>query len=275
MKRLITALAALTLLAPSAYCDDSKKIIEMLKQISADLKQQIEKETMERKKDISTILSRLEELSGRKSESAKSVVKPHIGAHDELLVNSFIERLKAGNARFVKGKRSAVNFAKQREHLVAGQQPYAIILGCSDSRVSPELLFDESLGQLFIVRDAGNVADSVTLGSIEYAAEHLHVKLLVVLGHTSCGAVKATLEGGEVTPNIGAIARRIAPAAAKAKAKNLDGPETAHAASIQNVYDQIAACSEQSPVLRELVDNSALKIVGAIYNLETGVVEFK
>jgi carbonic anhydrase len=167
------------------------------------------------------------------------------------------------------------NLPKQREELTAGQQPYAIILGCSDSRVPPELLFDESLGQLFIVRDAGNVADSVTLGSIEYAAEHLHAKLLVVLGHTSCGAVKATLAGGDVPPNIGAIANRIAPAANRAKAKHLDEKETALEASVENVREQMDACVGQSTLIRELVEKNELKLVGAIYDLETGKVEFQ
>jgi carbonic anhydrase len=197
------------------------------------------------------------------------------GKTEEAVITKNLDRLKSGNARFVSGKLSNKNFARERKDLVTGQQPYAIILCCSDSRVSPELLFDESLGQLFIVRDAGNVADSVTLGSVEYAAEHLHSKLLVVLGHTSCGAVKATLTGGEVPPNIGAIARRIAPAANRAKAKHLDEKGTARDASIENVRQQIDACSEQSSVLRELIEKHELKVVGALYNLETGKVEFQ
>ncbi len=275
MKRILLSLAALAFFASTAYCEDTKKLMDMIQKLSTDLKQQIEKESIERKMDKAMILSRLSAISGGKNEAVKHSPKRKAHGNDELLVESYIERLKEGNSRFVKGKLSSKNFAKQREELVAGQQPYAIILGCSDSRVSPELLFDESLGQLFIVRDAGNVADSVTLGSIEYAAEHLHVKLLVVLGHTSCGAVKATLAGGEVPPNIGAIARRISPAADRAKAKNLGEKETALDASAENVHEQIDACSLQSTVLHDLIETNELKIVGAMYNLETGKVEFQ
>ena len=100
------------------------------------------------------------------------------------------------------------------------------------------------------------------------------MKLLVILGHTSCGAVKATLDGGEQVSNIGAIAQRISPAAVKAKARNLDAQETAFAASVQNVREQMKACQEQSTVIRERIDSNVLKIVGAIYDIETGRVEF-
>jgi carbonic anhydrase len=250
--------------------------MEMIQKLGSDLKQQIEKESIERKMDKALLMGRINSLAGETAENSKAGQKHKIGTPDEPPVfDGFIQRLKEGNTRFVNGKPSVKNLPKQREELIAGQQPYAIILGCSDSRVSPELVFDESLGQLFIVRDAGNVADSVTLGSIEYAAEHLHAKLLVVLGHTSCGAVKATLAGGELPPNIGAIANRIAPAADKAKARHLGEKETALAASSENVRMQIDACIEQSTLLRELVDKDELKIVGAIYNLETGKVEFQ
>ena len=276
MKRLILALATLTLFATVAYCDDTKKIMDMLQKLGTDLKQQIEKEAIERKMDKALLMARINALAGESAEAGKAAVKKHaFESHDDAVIDGLIQRLKDGNIRFVNGKPSVKNLPKQREELTTGQQPYAIILGCSDSRVSPELVFDESLGQLFIVRDAGNVADSVTLGSIEYAAEHLHAKLLIVLGHTSCGAVKATLAGGELPPNIGAIANRISPAANRAKAKHLEEKETALEASIENVREQIDACTWQSTLLRELVEKNELKIVGAIYNLETGKVEFQ
>jgi len=274
MKKLFLALAAMTFVVSTAYGDDTKKIMDMIQKLGTDLKQQIEKESIERKMDKAMLMAKINAMSGEKGESVKGGHKARSGGHDEAVVGEYIDRLKQGNTRFVSGKLSAKNFGKQREELIAGQKPYAIVLACSDSRVAPELLFDESLGQLFIVRDAGNVADSVTLGSIEYAAEHLHVKLLVVLGHTHCGAVKATITGGDVPPNIGAIARRIAPAANRAKAKHLDEQQTAADASAENVREQIGACTAQSAVLHELVEKNELTIVGAMYSLETGKVEF-
>jgi carbonic anhydrase len=133
-----------------------------------------------------------------------------------------LAQLKKGNERFIAGQLQAKGFEEERKALSKGQHPYAIVLTCSDSRVSPEILFDESLGKLFVVRVAGNVVDPVVLGSIEYAAEHLHAKLLLILGHESCGAVKATLDGGYVPPNIMALLSYISPAAQIAKSKRLD-----------------------------------------------------
>ncbi|MFY9570851.1 MAG: carbonic anhydrase, partial [Blastocatellia bacterium] len=123
-----------------------------------------------------------------------------------------LARLLNGNARFVRGVRRPANYKRERRALTKVQHPYAIVLSCSDSRVPPEIVFDESLGKLFVVRVAGNVVDPVTLGSIEYAAEHLHSKLLFVLGHESCGAVRATIDGGHSSPGIEAIVDRIKPA---------------------------------------------------------------
>lgn len=255
--------------------DDAKKIMEMIQNLGAELKEKIEKESAERKQDKATIMSMLDAHAAEKKEP-ESAVTVNKNAHlDELLVDSYLERLKEGNQRFVKGTLAPKNIVKQRAALVSEQHPFAIVLACSDSRVSPELLFDETLGKLFIVRDAGNVADSVTLGSIEYAVEHLHVKLLIVLGHTSCGAVQATLDGGAVPPNIGAIANRIALAADRAKAKHLDAKATALEASTENVRLQIDACTRQSRVLHESVDRKELRIVGAVYHLDSGKVVFQ
>lgn len=194
--------------------------------------------------------------------------KPGVSA-DEALA-----RLKAGNARFVKGQHKPANYPAERAKLVKGQQPYAILLTCSDSRVPPELIFDESLGKLFIVRVAGNVTDPVTLGSIEYAAEHLGAKLLVVLGHQSCGAVKATIEGGHVPPNIEAIMHDIQPAAARAKVKNLDPAATLKLAIADNVRQQMRDALGESEVLREMVEKKSLTVAGGVYQLATGKVEW-
>ncbi len=126
--------------------------------------------------------------------------------------------LMAGNQRFVAGKPQARALPELREKLASGQQPHAIVLSCSDSRVSPELVFDQSLGDLFVVRSAGNIADPVGLGSIEYAVDHLHSTVLVVLGHQKCGAVAAACSGDKMpSRNLEAIVDKINPAVAQAK----------------------------------------------------------
>ena len=182
--------------------------------------------------------------------------------------------LKIGNERYVSGKLRKRNYKADRKATADKQQPYAIVLACADSRVPPEILFDESLGKLFVVRVAGNVVDPVVLGSIEYAAEHLHVGTVLILGHESCGAVKATLEGGNVPPNIDALVTRILPAVEKAKKAGLDPAKTLNLAIKENVFLQAQQAVEQSEVLKELVHKRKLQIVGAVYNLHTGRVEF-
>lgn len=189
--------------------------------------------------------------------------------------DAVLKDLAAGNARFVAGKpRHPDESRARRAALTKGQQPKAAILGCADSRVPPELVFDEGLGDLFVVRVAGNVADPVDLGSLEYAAEHLGVSVVVVLGHHSCGAVKATADaGGKADGNIGAIVAEIAPAIEQAKASpGREGllDDAAHV----NARRTAAALVERSPVLKKLVEEHRVKIVSAVYDLETGRVEF-
>ena len=161
--------------------------------------------------------------------------------------------------------------------LAGGQKPFATIIGCSDSRVAPELVFDQGLGDLFVVRVAGNVADPVDLGSVEYAAEHLGVPAIVVLGHHGCGAVKATAEavakGEKVEGNLGAIVGEIAPAVdAARKAPGKEGllNDAAHA----NARRTAAALVERSAVVKKLVEEGKVKIAVAIYDVETGTIEW-
>lgn len=189
-----------------------------------------------------------------------------------------IQALKDGNARFVAGKpRHPDQGLKRVKDLAHGQRPFAAILGCSDSRVPPELLFDQGFGDLFTVRVAGNVADPVNLGSVEYAAEHLGVPAVVVLGHHGCGAVKATAEavakGAKAEGNLGAIVAEIAPAVAEAKQgaprEGLDD-DAVHA----NARRTAAALLERSPVLKELVEHGKLRVVTAVYDLATGTIEW-
>ncbi|MBI5191365.1 MAG: carbonic anhydrase [Nitrospirae bacterium] len=185
-------------------------------------------------------------------------------------------KLMDGNKRFASGELCKKDLCKEkRDELTKGQHPFATILTCSDSRVSPEILFDQGLGDVFIVRVAGNVVDEIALGSIEYGVEHLHTPLLVILGHQSCGAVKATLElTGEPEGNIGAILKKIQPAVATAKASGkTDSGELLNDAiqqNVRNVYDDIMKNSE---IVKELVHEGKLEVVTAEYYLGTGEVK--
>ncbi|GAC1399863.1 MAG: hypothetical protein NVSMB56_15000 [Pyrinomonadaceae bacterium] len=166
------------------------------------------------------------------------------------------------------------DYATDVKATAAGQKPYAIVLACSDSRVPPEIVFDESIGKLFVVRVAGNVVDPVTLGSIEYAAEHLNVPLIMVLGHETCGAVKATIEGGEVSPNIQELAHHIVPAVQMAKQSGIKDKDQLIAASVKNNVILQAHEVAGSKVIHELMEKKKVQIVGGVYNLHTGKVEW-
>lgn len=180
--------------------------------------------------------------------------------------------LLAGNARFVNGVSSSHPWTRERQSVRAEQQPKAMILSCSDSRVPPELIFDQGLGDLFVVRTAGNVADPIAVGSLEYATEHLHSKVLIVLGHERCGAVTAAASGEKMpTRSLDAIVKRIAPsvAAANGWAK---GPSLIHMAAEINVSRTADDLLTQSPVLRRAVAEGHLSILRAMYDLDSGKV---
>ncbi len=188
---------------------------------------------------------------------------------DEALV-----RLMEGNKRFVAFKLHKPNANEaRRQELDKGQQPFATIFSCVDSRVPPELVFDRGLGDLFVTRTAGQVADKAVLGSIEYGAEHLHIPLLMILGHTNCGAVKATIEtvasNGHADENIGALIDGIRPAVEKAKTAGGELLDKAVRANVELAVERM----KNVPALSEAVKHGHLKIVGAVYNLDTGVVE--
>lgn len=186
-----------------------------------------------------------------------------------------LKLLKEGNERFAEDKLAEKDLGMgKREELVKGQKPFAIILGCSDSRVPPEAVFDQGLGDLFTIRVAGNVDDTISLGSIEYAAEHLHVPLLVVMGHSGCGAVQATVEGGEIPPNIGAIASKIEPSVEVAKAKEKEESAIIEEAVVENVKAVVKDIEANSPIVKELMEKGEFKVVGAKYDLASGKVEF-
>jgi len=180
--------------------------------------------------------------------------------------------LVAGNKRFVAGKTKAHEFVQLRRSLVKAQHPKVIVLTCSDSRVPPELLFDKSLGDLFVVRTAGNVADAVGLGSIEYAVEHLGSSLLVVLGHEKCGAVTAACSGEKMpTSNLQAIMDKIDPAVTSAKSYAKAGG-LVEAAILENVHRSAEDLLGGSEVVRHALKEGKLSIVEAVYKLDGGEV---
>jgi carbonic anhydrase len=180
--------------------------------------------------------------------------------------------LMAGNARFVAGKTRPGSVVALRQKLASAQQPHTIVLACSDSRVAPELIFDQTLGDLFVIRAAGNVAGPVGLGSIEYAVDHFHSTLLVVLGHQKCGAVAAACSGDKMpSTNLEAIVDNIEPAVTKAKtyAKPDDLIESAVKENVHQSANDVLANSE---ILRDAVKAGKLTVIEAEYELDSGAV---
>jgi len=194
-----------------------------------------------------------------------------------------LERLRQGNARFASGqrKRGVPGDAGKRGELVEGQAPFAVILGCSDSRVPVEIVFDQDLGDLFVIRVAGNIVAPSQVGSVEFAAARFGTRLVVVLGHSSCGAIEATLEElrrptGSQSRNLRAIVDRIRPAVEELVAPELGAnPLTlARHAVRANVRASANHLRRGSELLEQLMRTDGLMVVGAEYSLETGVVDF-
>ena len=193
-----------------------------------------------------------------------------------------LDRLRDGNLRFaanIRGSDAFIHHARRAE-LAAGQQPFAIILGCADSRVPAEIVFDQGLGDLFVIRVAGNIVAPSQVGSVEFAAARFDTRLVVVLGHSQCGAIVATLEELErpqnQSPGLASIVDRVRPAIAGLLATNLrDKPdELVHHAVRANIRASVDHLRHGSKILEQLIQDNGLLIVGAEYNLETGVVEF-
>ena len=254
-----------------ACTQDYRKAIEAVQRMEERLTKMLAEEERARKGAVNQLRS---DLTVTPSGGIQAAAPATHGAAEPAASKDPVARLLNGNRRFVEGRTAVRNFVHERPALTAGQHPYAIILTCSDSRVPPELLFDESLGQLFVVRDAGNVVDSVVLGSIEYAAEHLHAGLLIVLGHEACGAVNATIKGGDVPPNIGQILHRISPPVQKVKGMHLKGVKLDSVCIQENVRYQVAQVTAQSALLKSMVEEGHLRILGATYSLTTGGVSF-
>lgn len=192
-----------------------------------------------------------------------------------------IDRLKEGNKRFVSGSQlmESLTNPERRVELASGQEPFAIILGCSDSRVPSEIVFDFSLGHLFVIRVAGNIVAPSQVGSIEFAAEQFGTRLVVVLGHQNCGAVAATLEElkrptQNRSPNLGAIVDRIRPAVEPLMSTSTEETELLRQAVRENVRASVSQLKRGSGILETLVSDDGLHIIGAEYSLKTGVVDF-
>ena len=187
-----------------------------------------------------------------------------------------LEKLKAGNERFVKGVFAADNSQKRRQELLKGQHPFATVITCSDSRVVPEYVFDQGIGNLFIVRTAGEVLDDVVLASLEYGAEHLSTPILLVLGHSLCGAVNTTISNAEVQGHLPILINKIKPAlqiCQQCKPTEA-GKELENDVIRENVLEIVESLPRTSDLIRHQVEKGKVAIIGAIYSLEEGKVEF-
>ena len=197
--------------------------------------------------------------------------------------NEALARLREGNLRFTSGLAGidSINTQVHDSRWIDGQSPFAVVLGCSDSRVPVEVVFDQGFGSLFVIRVAGNIVAPSQIGSIEFAAERFGTRLVVVLGHTQCGAIDATLEvlrraGGKPSPNLMSIVDRIRPSVEGLLTTDLerDPVALARAAERANVRASVAHLRHGSRVLEDLIRDDSLVVVGAEYSLETGKVDF-
>lgn len=193
-----------------------------------------------------------------------------------------LQRLREGNRRFAAGlgRAGSLTSPMRRRELTSGQEPFAVVLGCSDSRVPPEIVFDQGLGHLFGIRVAGNVVAPHQIGSVEFATEVLGTRLVVVLGHTACGAVQGALDalqGGteELSPNLQSIIDRVQPSVEPLVAVDAGGdPEELMRRAVRaNVRAAVEHLGEESELLRRRLESKELRVVGAEYSLDTGIVE--
>lgn len=181
-----------------------------------------------------------------------------------------LQLLLDGNQRFITGHMEHPNQSPDRRREVAkGQHPFAAVLSCSDSRVPPEIIFDRGLGDLFVVRVAGNVATDLTIESLDYSVKHLGVRVVMILGHTQCGAVTAAVKGHTEEGDVGPMLKELQPVVAESKNEPGDPVENAIYENVHYVMKKVAA----SPEFQPMIKSGELKIMGGIYNLETGKIE--
>ncbi len=199
---------------------------------------------------------------------------PATASFNRLMREAAVALLKEGNTRYLSGKLQHPNLdAERRASTVAeGQEPFATILACSDSREPVELIFDRGIGDLFVVRVAGNIAGVSELATVEYGVGHLNTPLLVVMGHTKCGAVTAVVKGAELHGHLPALAEKIKPAVELARTQTTDADALVPKAIRANVWQTIGTIISQSSIVREKLTAGKVQIVGAVYDLEQGTV---
>src|SRR5947208_9951263 len=203
-------------------------------------------------------------------EKEKAPPKPE----NQLSPDAALKRLLKGNERYVEGVMARHDFKREREALVGGQNPYAAVLSCADSRIAPEYAFDSSRGDLFVCRVAGNFAADETIASMEYAVAILGAPLIMVLGHDACGAVDATIkslkDNTTLPGHLPSLVTSLAPAVKAASGRPGDPLDNAIR---QNVTDNVAKLKSATPILNSAVEQGKLKVVGGIYRLTTGTVD--
>jgi carbonic anhydrase len=198
--------------------------------------------------------------------SGTIIAQTHTGIDSK----SALKLLMDGNKRYLESKATHQDQdVKRRTEVAKGQHPAAVVITCSDSRVPPEILFDQGLGDLFVIRTAGNIVDDIGLGSVEYAVEHLGVQLVIVLGHERCGAVDAAVKGGEAEGHIENLIKAIQPAVEEAKKQTGDLLDNAVRA---NVRDIVKMLKTNEPILKKLFNEKKIDIVGARYDLDDGII---
>lgn len=221
-------------------------------------------------------------LAGNKTEETENAAVQEVLAsvpvyqRTEIITSSEEAKqlLFDGNKRFIAGKplNKDLSFTRRSELLEKGQHPFAVIVSCSDSRVPPEILFDQALGDLFVIRVAGNVVTPVELGSVEYAVEHLNTPLVVVLGHENCGAVTAAAEEGQTQGSISAILNKIKPSVDKAKIMGFGEKDLIAKSAELNVQN-----SKQdilmSPIIKERLEANQVNLLGIMYDLDEGILK--
>lgn len=184
-------------------------------------------------------------------------------------IDDALKRLQSGNLNFINDNLSNLNQDSNRlSDVISGQNPFAVILTCSDSRVVPELIFDTGIDELFVIRVAGNIANTSSIASIEYAVAHLDVNVVVVLGHQNCGAVTSALNNGDGCQNLDHLLNFIKPAIAESTSKTVDDVSTIHSKLTVNKL------VSDSTIISDAVNKNKIKVVPAFYSLETGKVSF-
>lgn len=188
-----------------------------------------------------------------------------------MIDNPILKKLLRGNRRYVEGQSRHPNSSPySRKKCAQSQSPPAAVLACADSRVAPEILFDQGLGDLFVTRVAGNISNPMILGSLEYAVEHLGTKLIIVLGHKRCGAVGAAVSGKALPGHLPSLTKPIAAAVKKTRKQPGNAVDNAAKENVRRVVKKIRTCR---PLLGKMVDKGELEVLGAFYDLDTGKVE--